>query len=155
MTVRAARPEDGPAVASLLRDLHSDVGAEAVSERIASLIATEADPVFVACEGELVRGVLALHLMLMLHVRGRIARITALSVAEDARRQGVGRRLIAHAAAFAQREGCETMELTTGLDRDDAHAFYRSVGFAATSLRFRRRLAPTTPADTAPASSRR
>ncbi len=149
--VRAARSEDGPAIARLLHNLHSDIAPEAVSERIASLMATGADPVFVACEGGRVRGVLALHLMRMLHLAGRIARITALSVAEDARRQGVGRRLIAHAAAFAEREGCATLELTTGLDRDDAHAFYHSVGFGATSLRFRRRLAPTAPADTAPA----
>jgi ribosomal protein S18 acetylase RimI-like enzyme len=153
--VRAARPEDAPAIARLLRDLRSDLAPEAVGERIAMLMATGADPVFVACDGAHVRGVLALHLMHMLHLGRRIARITALSVSGDARRQGVGRRLVGHAATFAEREGCAMLELSTRLDRADAHAFYRSLAFEATSLLFRRRLMATAPADTAAASSRR
>ncbi len=152
--LRAARPEDAPAIARLLRDLQSDIAPEALGERIAALTATGTDPVFVACDGADVRGVLALHLTHMLHLRRRIARITALSVAGDARRQGLGRRLIAHATAFAEREGCAILELTTGLERGDAQAFYRSLGFEATSLRLRRRVTATAPADTAAASSR-
>jgi ribosomal protein S18 acetylase RimI-like enzyme len=65
-------------------------------------------------------------------------RITALIVGRNARRRGVGRLLMEHAAQIAVAEGCEFVELTSAADRTDAHAFYRSIGYEANSLRFRK-----------------
>ncbi len=154
IAVREARPGDAAAIVPLLNDLGYDHSGEDVASRLAALAATGADPVFVACVGERIVGVIGMHLMQPLHVRGRTARIMALSVAGDAQRQGVGRRLIAQAIAVARQGGCTLLELTTGMDRMAAQAFYRAQGFEASSLRFRMRLAATAPADTAPASSR-
>jgi GNAT superfamily N-acetyltransferase len=154
IAVREARPGDAAAIVPLLNDLGSDHSGEDVASRLAALAATGADPVFVACVGERIVGVIGMHLMQPLHVRGRTARIMALSVAGDVQRQGVGRRLIAQAIAVARQGGCTLLELTTGMDRTGAQAFYCAQGFEASSLRFRMRLAATAPADTAPASSR-
>jgi hypothetical protein len=47
--------------------------------------------------------------------------------------------LIAHAERKAAAD-CEIIELTSVLENKEAHAFYRSVGFEANSLRFRKSL---------------
>ena len=48
--------------------------------------------------------------------------------------------LIDYALCWARCDGCELVELTSALDRSEAHAFYRDLGFAANSLRFRKLL---------------
>ena len=155
IAVREAVPGDADAIARLLDDLQPGQTGGAVATRLAALAATGVDPVFVACAGEKVVGVIGMHLMQPLHLRGRTARIMALSVAAEAQRRGVGQRLIAQAIAVAREGNCTLLELTTGIDRTGAQAFYRAAGFEASSLRFRMRLDATAPADRAPASSRR
>jgi ribosomal protein S18 acetylase RimI-like enzyme len=48
---------------------------------------------------------------------------------------------MAHAEALAAAEGCEFVELTSAADRAEAHAFYRAIGYEATSVRFRKAVA--------------
>jgi hypothetical protein len=42
---------------------------------------------------------------------------------------------------WAEESGCELVELTSALNRTEAHAFYRELGFETNSLRFRKVLA--------------
>ena len=72
---------------------------------------------------------------------GAIAcRITALAVAEHARRTGVGKALLYGAEARARQNGAVRIELTSAGQRTDAHAFYRSCGYEEGALRFMKRL---------------
>ena len=48
--------------------------------------------------------------------------------------------LIDHALRWAEQSGCELVELTSALNRAEAHALYRDVGFEPNSLRFRKSL---------------
>jgi len=48
--------------------------------------------------------------------------------------------LIDHALRWAEQRGCELIELTSALNRAEAHGFYRNLGFEANSLRFRKSL---------------
>ena len=138
--IRRATPADGAAVSALLDQLGYAASPVAAGERLRRLEMTGADPVFLACDGADCLGLLALHIAPMLQYARPAARITALVVDARHRRSGVGRRLIAHAIAAAEAAGCELLELTSALDRTDAHAFYRRLGFAANSLRFRKPL---------------
>jgi ribosomal protein S18 acetylase RimI-like enzyme len=61
-----------------------------------------------------------------------------LVVDPNQRRRGAGRLLMEHAERIATEAGCELVELTSAIDRADAHAFYRALGYEATSLRFRK-----------------
>lgn len=47
----------------------------------------------------------------------------------DYRRQGIGRRMIDAALDKAWREGCYKVMLMSGATREDAHEFYRALGF--------------------------
>jgi GNAT superfamily N-acetyltransferase len=76
----------------------------------------------------------------MIQYRTPVVRITALVVNHQARRRGIGRLLIDHALRWAEQRGSELVELTSGLDRAEAHAFYRDLGFEPNSLRFRKSL---------------
>jgi GNAT superfamily N-acetyltransferase len=76
----------------------------------------------------------------MIQYQAPVTRITALVVDQRARRRGIGRLLVDHALRWAEQSGCELVELTSALNRAEAHAFYRDLGFEPNSLRFRKLL---------------
>ena len=135
-------PADASAVSALLRELGYEVSAEAVAERLQQVHGSGNDAVYLYIDAEnaVPLGVIAVHWTQILHLPTPSARITSLVVSEKARRQRVGERLIAHAAEGARRAGCGSIELTTALHRDGAHAFYRALGFSEKSRHFQRPL---------------
>jgi RimJ/RimL family protein N-acetyltransferase len=89
-------------------------------------------------------GVVAVHRVPHFERAEAFARVVALSVDTHHRRAGVGRRLMAAAERWAAAHGCETVEVTSLRSRDDAHGFYRTLGYVdrcAESGRFIRSLA--------------
>ncbi len=138
--IRAATATDAPAIGALLVELGYDTDRAALAARLARLLATGTDPIWLAEAAGQPVGVLALHISDMLHQPRPDARITALAVAAGARRTGVARALVAQAEAAARAAGWGVVELTTGAQRTGAHAFYEALGFAHTSRRYGRRL---------------
>ena len=57
-----------------------------------------------------------------------------------ARHRGVGRLLMEHAEQIGSAAGCEFVELTSAMNRAEAHAFYRSIGYEPNSFCFRKPL---------------
>ena len=140
ITIRPANAADALAVSLLLRQLGYEVSPPGAADRLARLAGTGSDPVYLAVEDGQPLGLLALHWTAMLHREKPEARITVLVVEEQARRRGVGQRLVEHALAAARDAGCGRLELTSANNRADAHAFYRADGFQQSSLRFHRDL---------------
>lgn len=60
---------------------------------------------------------------------GQTCYVSSLFVEEDARRMGLGTRLLDHARSLAQARGCKGLVLDSGLARTGAHAFYEAYGF--------------------------
>jgi GNAT superfamily N-acetyltransferase len=140
LNITLADTADAAAINALQHQLGYSVAIADTAARLRALAATGRDPVFVLRRAGEALGMMALHLAPSLNYAGGIGRIMAIVVAEQARGQGLGGRLVTHAAAWARDAGCEVLELTSRLDRADAHRFYRRLGFAETSLRFRLRL---------------
>ena len=138
--IRPCMPEDAAAVTALLGQLGYEASSQAAAERVRQLNATGSDPTFVAAENGQPLGLIALHRCRMIQYRAPVARITALVVDQWARRRGIGRLLIDRALRWAEEGGCEFVELTSALNRAEAHAFYRELGFETNSLRFRKLL---------------
>jgi len=138
--IRPATPQDASAVSALLGELGYEVAPEAAALRLQRLNHTGSDPTFLAHENGQALALVALHRCRMLQYAKPVVRITALVVHDRARRRGIGRLLIDHTLRWAKQTGCELVELTSALDRAEAHAFYRDVGFTASSLRFRKPL---------------
>ncbi|WP_244537001.1 GNAT family N-acetyltransferase [Methylobacterium pseudosasicola] len=124
-----------------MRGLGFDHAPDEIERRLSLAENSNTDPAFLA-EGATGKplGLLAVHIAPLLFYPQPLARITTLVVAEDERRHGVGRQLVEFAYELAKSAGCDTLELTTGLDRASAHAFYEAIGFHRSALRMHRRI---------------
>ena len=83
----------------------------------------------VACVGENILGTGAL-----LHVNVETAQIVRMSVAQDRRRQGLGRKILHGLLTHAQTQGYRRVILETTAIWSDAIAFYQKNGFRITSI---------------------
>jgi len=135
--IRACTPADATAVSTLLRELGYDVSARQAAEHIRQLALTGSEPIVLAVADGQALGLIALHICRMLQYAAPVMRVTALVVDGQSRRRGVGKQLMEHAEHLAAAAGCEAVELTSAVGRAEAHAFYRSIGYEANSLRFR------------------
>ena len=138
--IRACTPDDAAAVSTLLSELGYTVPIRQATENIQELSKTGADPIFVAVADGRVVGLLAAHLCRMFQYASPVVRVTALVVERRARHRGVGRLLMEHAEQIGSAAGCEFVELTSAMNRTEAHAFYRSIGYEPNSFRFRKPL---------------
>jgi GNAT superfamily N-acetyltransferase len=138
--IRACTPDDAVAVSTLLGELEYAVSVQQATEQVRELSKTGADPIFLAVAHGQALGLLALHLCRMLQYPSPIVRVTSLVVDRRARRRGVGKLLMERAEQVGSAAGCEFVELTSAMDRAEAHAFYRSIGYKPNSLRFRKLL---------------
>jgi GNAT superfamily N-acetyltransferase len=136
LLIREAVETDSAPIAGLLGELGYLNEASFVAGRLQLAADSAADHVLVAERGGQVLGFASLHLVPLFHQEGNLCRITAIAVSRSARRQGVGRRLLAAAEKFAQGNGAIRMEITSGEHRPGAHAFYRQVGYAEEGRRF-------------------
>jgi GNAT superfamily N-acetyltransferase len=132
--VRPASPHDAEALARVLGLLGHAGSADEVRARLWASPPWRA--VFVA-ELELeVVGAAVIEAAHPLHRAGREAALTALAVDPDCRHRGVGRALAATAVAWARRERCHGLQVRVSLLHDDAHGFFRAIGFEETHRTF-------------------
>jgi GNAT superfamily N-acetyltransferase len=146
--VRGAVPADAADIARLLGQLGYEVPAQQAAERLSVVLRDSQGTLLVAADYGPVIGVIALHWAPMLQEARAVARITTLVVDEAERGRGIGRLLLKAGAQAARQAGCDLLELTSGLQREEAHAFYRAQGFVSTSLRFLRNLRRNRPTGT-------
>lgn len=141
VTLRAARPEDIPAIVALiaadqLGATRDGVRYEAdLAAYLGAFEAIDADPahILVVAEsgGELV-GTMQLSFLPGLARRGSLrAQIEAVRVADSTRGSGLGGAMMAWAIDEARRRGCALVQLTSDKSRTDAHRFYQRLGFVA------------------------
>lgn len=134
--VRAARVGDAADVARLLDLLGYPCPAGDAADRVTLILGEPRQHLLLAeLDGE-VCGLVALYSLYSLAHGSDLARITAMVVAPEAQRRGVGRRLLREAEALARRTGIARIEITSNSQREGAHAFYRGCGYSDDSLRF-------------------
>lgn len=73
---------------------------------------------------------------------GRHVWVHDLVTRADVRSRGHGAALLAHVEELARREGCDTVALSSGVQRLDAHRFYETrMGYRRTAYTFGKRVA--------------
>jgi len=148
MQIRPAHVTDAAALNELLHQLGYPQDGTATTEgRIQAWGDEPSSAVYVADSGGDLLGLVAVHLCPFFERAGSWGRIVALVVADQARGQGVGGRLVTAAETFAASRGCVRMEVTSAARRRDAHAFYRRRGFVDQTGRAARFLRELDPAD--------
>ena len=138
--LRSASLFDADDVAALLTELGYPCDTEDAAQRIHAIIDNDRQALVVARVAGVVAGLVALDFMYYLPLDTVTCRINALVVTSSARGQGLGRQLLREAERRARAGGAARLELTSGSQRTDAHAFYRACGFGDGTVRFVKRL---------------
>jgi len=142
MRIRPARSTD--AIDALLEELGYPQQDPAVTAaRLQTWAEDPAGAAYVTEADDRLLGVIAVHVIPFFERQGTWARIVALVVSSQARRQGVGTLLLEAAESFATTQGCLRLEVTSSNHRTPAHTFYQSHGYtnqSTTSSRFLRTL---------------
>jgi GNAT superfamily N-acetyltransferase len=138
VTIRDAQREDAPGLARLLAELGYPDDEERVLARAQAFSAQPESFLFVADDGGELAGLASATVIPLLHEDGAWCRLSALVVAESHRRRGVARALVAEVERRALEAGCRYLEVTSGErpERDEAHAFYESLGLEQVSRRY-------------------
>lgn len=134
--VRAAEPADARDVARLFDTLGYPLTLSEAAERIALVAGDPRQRLLLAERDGAICALIALHMIYSIANGADLARVTALVVAPAWRRLGVGRRLLREVEALSRRAGVPRIEVTSGAQREQAHAFYRGCGYSDGSLRF-------------------
>jgi predicted N-acetyltransferase YhbS len=139
MIVRRATTADSEALAGLIAILGHRADAADLPARIAGV---EAAPglVLVAVDQGEVLGMVSVQRLVLIHRTTPVAFLSTLSVQEKSRRSGIARALVAAVEEQARGWGCETVELTSRNDRQEAHRFWEALGFEARSRKFVRKV---------------
>jgi GNAT superfamily N-acetyltransferase len=127
--LRPPRPDDVPALVTLSEELGYPVSPDALTERLTSLLARPDQMVLVAAddEGNAVGWIHGAE-QLLLEV-GQRCEILGLVVSRRARRQGLGRRLVAGVEDWARQRGLPEVSVRSNIVREEAHPFYERLGY--------------------------
>lgn len=140
---RQAAQTDCMEMARLSAQLGYPSDSEAVANRLAAIRSLTGHEVLVAAAGDLLLG--------WVHVHGRhlvetdaFAEIGGLVVDLEARKQGIGKRLIALAEEWAASSGYTEVRVRSNGIREAAHAFYEQIGYENTKWQkvFSKKLTP-------------
>lgn len=134
--VRPAELGDASDVARLLDVLGYPCSRDEAAERIAVILGDRRHHLLLAEIDGAACGLVSLNLIYSVARGADIARITALVVAPNCHRQGIGRRLLREVERIARRAGASRLEVTSNPRRLEAHAFYRGCGYADGSQHF-------------------
>jgi GNAT superfamily N-acetyltransferase len=138
--LRSASLIDADDVAALLSELGYPCDTADAAQRISAILGNDRQALVVArCEG-VVCGLIALDFMYYLPLDTTTCRITALVVTPQAQGRGLGRQLLREAERRARAADAARIELTSGSQRTDAHAFYKACGYSDGTVRFVKRL---------------
>ena len=134
--LRSASAIDADDVAALLSEMGYPCSVAEARERIGLITANDRQALVLARSGGRVCGLIALDFMYYLPLGTTTCRVTALVVTPTAQGLGIGRALLKEAERRARVGGAARIELTSGSQRTEAHAFYRACGYKDSSVRF-------------------
>lgn len=134
--IRTPTPDDAADLVPLFAALAHPAEATQLKVRLGRLLSDPEYSAWVA-EGEAeLLGFAAGHLLFPVEQDRPAAQLIALVTAEQARSRGIGSDLCATFESWAVARGATRAILTSGVQRHEAHEFYRRRGYATTGLRF-------------------
>ena len=136
LDLRVAMPADADDVARLLTEMGYPCEIDDALERIGAILDNDRQVVVVARRDGAVSGLIALDFMYYLPLGTTTCRVNALVVTATAQGLGIGRALLKEAERRARAGGAARIELASGSQRTEAHAFYRACGYSDGTVRF-------------------
>lgn len=129
--IREAQEKDALKLSELMKQLGYPISTEIILARIKLYQSNQAYFSYVAEINNCVIGSISVAIIDYFHREGRFARIVAMIVDEDYRKQGVGKQLIDRAEQAIKKYHCDFVELTSGMHREGlgSHNFYQKLGY--------------------------
>jgi GNAT superfamily N-acetyltransferase len=136
ITIRRATLDDLESILSLAVQLGYPTNPETLTARLNDIFSDPMRVVFVADPGD---GLAAGYIQASRHVSIEVdplVEIDGLVVSHDHRRQGIGGMLIAAVEEWARSLGILTVRLHTNIIREEAHKFYKDIGFTINKTQY-------------------
>lgn len=135
-TIREATRNDAAALAHLMDELGYPTSAEEMAERFEAIKKDVSYGTLVAERGGEIVGMGGVTLGRSFGFDGVYASLVALVVDSRCRGEGIGRALLGACEKWARSRSAHKIMLNSGKHRNEAHEFYRGVGYEETGLRF-------------------
>jgi GNAT superfamily N-acetyltransferase len=132
MLIRLLQSSDQRGASDLLRQLGYDIGPTELASRINRVLASPTHFAAVAEERGCICGLVHAYERPALEKAHEVV-LQSLVVDQNARKTGIGKRLMAAAEAWAKSRGAAQVVLHTRIDRDDARSFYEQIGYKLTA----------------------
>jgi ribosomal protein S18 acetylase RimI-like enzyme len=139
--IRAAELKDAPALAELMCQLGYETTPEQMALRLKSILAEPRYQTFIATVDGAVCGMIGMLSYPSYEHDDPSGRIVVLVVSHQARRRGIGRKLVVVAEKEFSRRGITRIAVNTKLTRLEAHKFYEALGFERNGYRFLKKIA--------------
>ena len=136
LNIRNARLDDSPAAASLISQLGYPTTQEEMAARLPAILHDPNYITLVAENQQKVVGIAGIGVGRYYEKDGSYGRLLVLAVDENWRAKGVGSLLVVRAEAELKGRGVTSIVVNSGNHREDAHRFYKRLGFEETGVRF-------------------
>lgn len=134
--IRSAFLNDSLAIACLMSQLGYPTSEDEMKARLEAILLDSGYMTFVAeCQKEVV-GVIGVGVQRYYEKNGTYGRLLALVVDEKWRGLGIGGSLVAEAERWLKEREVSSIVVNSGKQRNEAHRFYKRLGYEETGLRF-------------------
>lgn len=129
--IREAMVKDASSIAEIsINSLGYQCDSNLVERRLKEMD-SNTQKVFVAVENNVVVGFVHVELYQLLY-QPDLANVLGLAVREDMQKKGFGKKLMQYVECWAQEMNCDDVRLNSGMQRKEAHKFYKALGFENT-----------------------
>ena len=139
-TIRPAQPGDAALLAQLMCELGYQTTKSEMQMRLERIATDDRYRTFVAVRDGKVCGMIGTLTYPSYEHNDSSGRIVALVILSTMRRRGIGRALIATVEKDFAQKGIRRVALDTRLTRENAHKFYKSLGYERNGWRFVKQL---------------
>lgn len=136
--IRNAESKDIPILCSLMAHLSGhEVTPIEMENRLSFVQSSAIDDLFVIEIDGVVKGLLGFRIRENIEEASRYGEVSVIVTDPESRKLGIGRSLMEYAENLARARGCKGTWLVSGLGREEeAHRFYKSLGYEITGYRF-------------------
>ena len=142
ITLRPARIEDAPTLATLMTQLDYPTSESQMRRRLELLARNDTFGAIISERDGAVVGMIGLRVERGFEFDGMQGQIAALVVDAQFRGQGIGRLLVAAGEEWLRQRGAGKAIVTSAHRRKETHRFYEKLGYESTGLRFGKPLSP-------------
>ena len=137
LKMRKAEKSDIQMLCSLMEDMDYPITPEHMENRLQFVEKSEFDSLFVCEEDGKILGLIGFRIRENLEEVSRFGEISALVVNRNGRLKGIGHFMMTYAEKLAKELNCKGTWLVSGFPREEeAHKFYKSLGYDITGYRF-------------------